>query len=210
MATKLGIFNDALLLLGELKLAGLTENREARHVLDDSWTGRVQYCLSKGFWNFAMRTVEIAASDSVDPLFGMTYAFEKPDDWVRTYRVADNERFEPQLTQFEDRSSNWFADVNPLYVEFISNDNTWGFDLGRWPQSFSDAVSASLAEENCFRITGSDSRLDRIKKAFKDALSTARSEDAMNEPPGQFPTNSWVRSRGDSFLTRDRWDRRSP
>lgn len=206
---KLDVFNNALLILGELKLASLTENREARHVLDDTWTGRVQYCLSKGFWNFAIRTVEIPPSDSVDPQFGMTFAFEKPDDWVRTYRVSDNEQFEPQLSRFEDRASNWFADVNPLFVEFVSNDTTWGFDIGRWPQSFSDAVSAALAEQNCFRITGSDSRLDRCKKAFKDALSTARSEDAMNEPPGRLPTGSWVESRGDNSLNRSRWDRRS-
>src|SRR5204862_4868724 len=100
MPTNLSVFNDALSHLGELKLANLSENREARHALDDTWGGRVGFCLERAFWNFAMRTVEIAASDTLAPAFGMAYVFEKPDDWVRTYQVSDNERFEPQLSQF--------------------------------------------------------------------------------------------------------------
>ncbi len=67
MTTKLSIFNDALAHLGELKLASLTENREARHVLDDTWSGRVTFCLERAFWNFAMRSVELAASDTLAP-----------------------------------------------------------------------------------------------------------------------------------------------
>ncbi len=209
MASKLTVLNDALGHLGELKLAALTEDREARHVLDDKWTGAVKRTLGRGFWNFATRTVQLAESNSLEPAFGLTAAFDKPEDWLRTYRIADNERFEPQLSRFEDRGGGWFADTTELFVEYISSDNEWGFDLGKWPQSFEDTVALDLAVAACFRITGSDSRVANLEKMVKKSLATARSEDAMNEPPGQFPLNSWVTSRGDNSLQRSRWDRRS-
>lgn len=208
MATKLTIFNDALSHLGELKLASLTENREARHVLDDSWSGRVAFCLERAFWNFAMRSVEIASSDSLTPAFGMTYVFEKPGDWLRTYQVSDNERFDPQLQQFIDESGHWYADIDPLFVRYVSNDSAYGFDPGAWPQSFTDCVSVSLALQNCYRITGSDSRVERLERLLKRNFALARGNDAMNEPPASLPLNTWVRSRG-STAPRDRWNRQS-
>lgn len=206
MTTKLSIFNDALAHLGELKLATLTENREARHVLDDTWSGRVSFSLERAFWNFAMRSVELTASDTLAPAFGMTYVFEKPDDWVRTYQVSDSERFDPQLAQFIDEAGNWHADANPLFVRYVSDDNAYGFDLGQWPRSFADCVSVSLALHNCYRITGSDSRAERLERLLKRNFALARGNDAMNEPPGSLPLNSWVRSRGDA-IRKDRWNR---
>lgn len=195
MPTKLSIFNDALSHLGEAKLANLTENREARHALDDSWNGRVHFCLERAFWNFAMRSVELAASDTLQPAFGMSFVFEKPVDWVRTYQVADNERFEPQLASFIDEAGHWYADFRPLLVRYVSDDASYGFDLGQWPQSFADCVSVALALHNCYRLTGSDSRVERLERLLKRSFALARANDAMNEPPAALPLNSWTRSR---------------
>lgn len=209
MAQKLTVINKALSHLGETKLASLTENREARHVMDDEWTGAIKRSLGRGFWNFATRTVQLAESNSLEPAFGMTAAFEKPEDWLRTYRISDNERFDPQLNRFEDRGGGWFADTTELFVEYISTDNEWGFDLGKWPQSFEDTVAFDLALAACFRITGSDSRVANLEKMLKKQLAVARSEDAMNEPPRELPLNSWVSSRGSGSTSRSRWDERS-
>lgn len=199
MPAKLAIFNDALAHLGELKLASLTENREARHVLDDGWSSRVTFCLERAFWNFAMRSVEIAASDTHAPVFGMAYVFEKPSDWLRTYQVADNERFEPQLAQFIDEAGHWHADIATLFVHYVSDDNSYGFDLGQWPRSFTDCVSVALALHACYRITGSDSRVERLERQLKRNFALARGNDAMNEPPARLPLNSWARSRGNAL-----------
>ena len=81
MTSKLTLFNGALRLLGERRLASLTEDRPARRYLDDAWDdGLVDDALEQGFWNFATRTVQMTASTSVEPEFGYRYAFQKPDD----------------------------------------------------------------------------------------------------------------------------------
>ena len=83
MPSKLSIYNGALTIIGERKLASLTENREPRYKLDEIWDNdMIDRCLQMGQWKFAKRTVELTASPSVTPSFGFQYAFEQPADHV--------------------------------------------------------------------------------------------------------------------------------
>ena len=83
--TKLLIYNDALMICGERKLASLTEDREPRHLLDHVWDNNgVDACLEQAQWHFAMKTVRLDYDPSVTPEFGYNRAFEKPSDWIIT------------------------------------------------------------------------------------------------------------------------------
>lgn len=208
MATKLATYNMALGHLGERKLGSLTENREPRRVLDDYWDATVAYCLERGFWKFAKRNMQIDSSDSITPAFGYQFAFEKPADWVRTYLVSNNERMDPPLLAYKDENGLWYADSDPLYVEFISNDTSFGLDLSLWPETYTDYVSLRLAARACPRITNSSTRLEELAKQERRAKEDALSKDAMDGAPGQPPVGSWVRSRSFGSST-TRWDRAS-
>src|SRR5262245_6744371 len=142
MTSKLAVFNEALRLMGERRLTSVTEGRDARYHLDDAWTTSLDYCLEQGFWNFAMRAVQIDASTSLEPQFGYSFAFDKPDDWVRTFVVSANETFNPPLLRYNDEAGIWYADCNLLYVRYVSNAATYGADIGSWPGTFSYYVSA--------------------------------------------------------------------
>src|SRR3546814_6155120 len=108
-ATQLSLYNGALRLCGEAKLANLTEDREPRYVLDDVWDdGALRHCLQQGLWNFAMRTVEAEYSPSVEPSFGFRRAFDKPTDWVRTAAMASDEYFRCPLTSLGARDGGGF------------------------------------------------------------------------------------------------------
>lgn len=194
MATRLTLYNDSLLVLGQERLASLAEASTARYALDDAYDKAVAYCLEQGFWNFAMRTVAVPASDSVVPDFGATYALRKPVDWVRTLSMSSSERFDPPLLTIQDEGDYWWADVDPLYVRYVSNDIDYGLNLARWPESFADYVAHRLAVKTCKRITGSDPS-DGLVKGERRALANSRAKDAMNEPPGFPPRGSWVTSR---------------
>lgn len=201
MADKLSLYNDALGWLNERKLASLTEAREPRRVLDDAWDGVVAHCLEAGVWNWSMRAQEIESSTSVEPGFGYAYAFQQPDDMQRFWQMADNPHFDPQLQYFHDEAGFWYADVDPIWVRFISNDVDYGLNIGKWTQMFADYVAARLAVRCCGRITGNDSRLDGLMRIEKKAKAQALSNDAMREPPGRLPVGSWVSSRGGGWNT---------
>jgi hypothetical protein len=208
MTSKLEIYNEALAALGERKIASLTEDREPRRVLDDFYTGAMAYCLERGFWNWAIRTVQLDHSSSIDPPFGYSFAFTKPDDWVRTYVISANETLEPPLLKYVDEGGLWYADADPIYLRYVSSDTAWGMDLSLWPRSFAAFAATRLAARACKRITGSNAPDDLLRDE-KQSQANALSKDAMDEPPGFPPTGSWVTSRGGGRSDRSRWNGQS-
>jgi hypothetical protein len=195
MSSKLICYNLTLGNLGERKLASVSEAREPRRVLDTFWDSVVSYALARGFWNFAMRTVQSVASTSIEPPFGFTEAHLKPTDWVRTYVVSENATLKPALMNYVDEAGYLYCYADPIYWKYVSNDVVYGMDLSLWPSSFEAYVSQRLANQACKRITGA-APSDNMLRDEKRLLANARSEDAMNEPAGFPPSGSWVTSRG--------------
>ncbi len=197
MASKLGLYNTALLHLDQEPLAALTDEGKGRRALDAVYDDIVEWCLEQGFWNFAMRLVKMEASPSLDTDFGYRFVFEKPDDWVRTAALSTDEYRSHPLLQYEDRTDFWLADVDPLYLWYVSNDTDYGLDLGRWPQTFTTFVEYALANKICGSVTGSQSRREDLYKLMIRSKRDAANKDAMNEPVTKFPpTGRLVASRG--------------
>ncbi len=196
MATKLSIYNGALSVIGERKLASLTENREPRLKLDDIWDNDlIDRVLQMGQWNFAKRTVELTASPSVTPSFGYQYAFDKPTDFIRTMMVCHDEYFNIPITRYSDEAQWWFCDAEQIYVAYVSNDTQWGADLSLWPHNFTEMVEHYLAWKVAPRIAGIDISDKRLANQWKMWLAEAKAVDAMESPAKFAPKGGWARSR---------------
>lgn len=206
MASKLQVYNDALAYLGERKLASLSEAREPRYKLDDAWTNAVVYCLEQGAWNFAMRAIQLDSAASIEPTFGYTCAFEKPSDWVRTHVIGSNEQIDPPLLRYSDEAGYWYADCDPLYVQYVSNSESYGLDLSRWPATFTEYVAVYLARKLAPGMTASQDKMKDLFALEKKARIDARSKDGLNQAVGFPPRGSWVTSRGGG-MPLSRWDR---
>src|SRR5690606_11544358 len=108
-------------------------DRKSRRELDGVFErGGVRTCLKQGQWNFAMRTVRLDYSPSVEPDFGFARAFAKPEDWVRTCGVSEDEFFKSTLLDYVDEAGFWFADIDTIYVRYVSDDVEYGLDYGKW------------------------------------------------------------------------------
>lgn len=199
MSTKLELYNEALGLLGERRLTSLTEARDHRYHLDDAYAKALEYCLEQGYWNFAMRTVTITPSSSITVAFGYTRAYEKPTDWVRSYILSASPSLDPPLLdrQYVDEADIWYADCNPLYVKYVSNDaTTYGAVLANWPETYAFYVACRLARMICPIVSsGSADKIEQAEEREKKARLDARNKDAMNEPTKFPPRGSWSQSR---------------
>ena len=198
MATRLGLYNDALAHLGERKLVTVTDDDESRHALDLHYDRALRYCLEQGLWNFALRTVQVDSSAALAPALGYTYAFEQPTDWIRTAQVSADENFTRPLDDFSEEGGNiWYAFVDPIYVQYVSDDAGYGLDIGAWPETFTEYVGCHLAVRVAKRLTAAGAAdLAELRKEEKRLRIDARAKDAMNQVAGRMPAGTWVTSRG--------------
>lgn len=195
--TRLQLYNDALLLCEQRKISSLSEAIEARRLLDTAWDSQaIDKCLSRAQWNFAIRTVMIDYSPSVEPDFGYRRAFDKPTDCLKVCAISADEYFNLPLTQYSDEAAYWFCDHDTIYVRYVSNDTDYGGDLANWTPSFGDYVAAFLADKIVGKLaTDKPGVQRRVEKALKDTLREAKALDAMDEPAAFRPVSSWVRAR---------------
>lgn len=173
----------------------LTENKEARRVLDDVWEDTIKTALEQGLWNFAIRTAKFLPEVDFTPPFGYSNQFIQPADFVRLVALCSDEFFNVPLNDYTEEAGSWFANESEIYVSYVSSHGEYGSNLARWPQSFVKYVEQYLATEAGPRITG-NALTSTEEKKLKDVLNDARSKDAMGEPTRFLPRGSWSTARG--------------
>jgi hypothetical protein len=201
MATKLGTYNKVLIALGDaVPLASLSENRLARRVLDQVWdNGVVNYCLEQGFWSFATRSTKISFSTTIIPSFGFKYAFEIPSDFCAINGVWIDEKFNCPLEIYDLEAGVLYADYDNIYLKYVSNASTYGGDLARWSDAFSDFVASRMAFEAEPLITASLNINMKLDKSQQVAKLHALNLDKRNKAKQKVPVGAWVNARFSGF-----------
>lgn len=212
MTSQLTLYNGALRIIKERKLASLSEDREAKRLLDDAYVdgrteGAVKFCLEQGQWAHARRTAQIDYDPNYTADFGYRYAFGIPDDFVKPVSICTDPYLEIPLLHYTDETNFWYADLQTIYVCYVSNGVTYGGDMSRWPQSFVDLVESRLALEVAPNLTNGDRMIQWAQAAYDKALIEARSANAMRQPTRFLPPGSWVAARfGHGLSRRSRWE----
>jgi hypothetical protein len=210
--SKLALYNVACLALGEGPLDGLTDDTELRRQLDSVYSrgdGAIAYFMENGHWNFAMRAVKIDNDSAVTPAFGWTYAFSKPTDFRKLNMISSDEEFITGLNAYEDEADHWHADIDPIYVRYVSDDADYGGDFAKWTETFAIWAGHWMALQVA-PVKMNDTALKDFRKLVRRLLTEARSNDAVGEPT-RFPKlSSWASARHSSKQgRRDRGSRNS-
>lgn len=196
MTSKLSLYQGACAAIGCRKIMSLTEDRLSRRELDGVFDrGGVKTCLQAGQWNFAMRTLMIDYSPSVEPDFGYRRAFDKPTDWVRTTGMCSDGHFNVPLTQYVDEGAYWYADLDTIYVRFVSDDTEYGFDYSKWTEKFARYAESWFGLQVHDRMVNNAEKKELLKKDVKKLLLEAKATDAMDEAAAFLPQGSWSSAR---------------
>lgn len=200
MTTKQQLYTGALFELGSRKYL-TTEAAEARRVLDDVYDSVVAECLESGSWNHAMQFVKIDGDtglitylDTGSIGHGYQNGFAKPNGWVRTHALSEDEHFSHPLILYSDEGGVIKSDASTIYMRFT--DTGQGLDLTAWPSSFARYVELELAARVCIRLTQDKDLRERIEQDRDKARRRAMNKDAMDESqPKYAPPGSWTQSR---------------
>jgi hypothetical protein len=196
MATRLGIYNEALRLMGSRQLANLDENREPRRLLDAAWDANAHDSwLEQADWNFALASAKISADPSFTKVWGYANAYNHPEDMVRPSGIYADEYMQVPIREYMDEGKFWFLEsVESIYVQYVSREATKGGDLGLWPASFTKYVAAFLAVEVAPNLKN-DIDGEKLRKIFEGRELEARSKDGLKSPSKSLPVGSWINSR---------------
>ena len=196
MADKLEIFNRVLVKCGQRPLLSLDDQRPEQRAIDRVYDAAVEKLIEGALWKFASRSDELQPSSTVTPAFGLQYAYDLPDDYVRIIRICDNERFRPTLRDFVIENGYILADVNPLYLQYVSKGATYGYDPGKWTPSFADALVDELAVRTApYLMSAEIQRIEQFEKQAKRSFYMAKGRDAVNQPESWIPPGRLVRAR---------------
>jgi hypothetical protein len=203
MVTKFQIYNSTLDHLGEGRLLSISENRGPRHLLDGIWDfGLIRYCLEQSLWKFAIRSVKMEAETAVETDFGYRYVFNKPADYVKTAAICTDEYYRNPLSDYNDEAGIIYADIDTIYVKYVSDGPDYGSDMAKWPETFIEFVVARMAWKAVPRITNSKTTRDDMDRLMRRLLSDAQNNDCVGKPTMFMPRGSWTSARGGrtSFL----------
>ena len=198
MTTKLGLYNLALgTYIGTRTLhptSGLTEDVAERYALDRVYTSCLAYMLQQASWDFALRTVELEP-EAGTPAFHRQHQYEKPEDFVRICRIGPDARFDVPFEDYRPEGNYIYADINPLYLQYVSNDADYGGDLTRFPASYEQAVASWLAYQSLLPVNKDRGDRNDLLNLHNITLAQARRSDAVDEPVKTKPMGRWSQSR---------------
>lgn len=192
---KLYLFNRALTHLGSRNITSLTEARESQRVLSAIWDAAfVDFVLEAGQWKFAMRTMALTYSPSVEPAFGYKRAFDKPTDLKRLSAFSTDAWFREPFLYYMDTKFYWFAEPDTIYVRYVSNDPAYGGDYAGWTATFQEYVALILAKRAAPRIKN-ETTVATLEALGEKALAEAQALDAMADPTKRTPQGRWGHAR---------------
>lgn len=197
MTDRLSLYSGALRELGERALGSLTETRASRRYLDTAWAngGFVNEVLGHGQWLFARRSVKMAADPALVPQFGWQFANSRPSDYIRALQVSADEFYNVPLETYQEENGVFYTSIDTWYLGYVSNDASFGGDLSRWPENFTNYCQKYLARKILPQLTGNRTDKDQFDKELHKALTRAQSTDAMEGPTRYPPPGNFVNAR---------------
>lgn len=210
MATvdKLAIYNNALLLIGQRKLASISEDREPRHLLDAAYDlGAPEYCLEIVQPDFASITAKLN-SPAVSSVHALDSVHTLPADYLTLVKnphddtdvgVYSDDKLDQPVSRYLIEGDTIACEHATIYIRYITSTLT----LGDWTPSFVRVVAAYLAREIAVKLAPDE--YEKLNNLFVDRVEAARSLEADREPARTNATtvtltNAWRYIYNDALL----------
>lgn len=181
--SSIDICNSALQKLGAASIVSFTDNsREARQC-NIAYDSNRRSELRKHRWNFAIARVSLSP-DASAPAFDYKYQYTLPGDCLRVLLPTDATldwvvEGRKVLTNYD----------NPLNLRYITDVT----DTTQFDPAFYDMLCIALAIDLCESLTNATGKKQLLQAEYKDAVSSARRNNAFEQLPADPPDDSlWL------------------
>ena len=200
MSSKVDIANFALTIIGASTISSLTEGVKAANVVNQRFDSVRDAVFRAHPWNSLVARATLS-QDSTSPAFGYTYQYLLPTDpaclrvlefsnGTLTYPV-DNMTNSNGLPVFVVEGKKLLTDEGTAKIKYIARVT----DTTQYDTSLIETLSARLAHEICYAITGSSTLLNTTYELYLQKLKEARFVDATEGAPQRIEASDFIESR---------------
>ena len=198
MASEVDICNIALNNLGASNITALTEDSKPGRLCNQRYEFVRDTVFRAHPWNCLIRRVELA-QDSDTPAFGFTYQYTLPADpyclrvltlWTGTTN-SDEAAYDDGGTMFMIEVRKLLTNVSTAKIIYLARVT----DPNEYDSLLIETISARLAAELCYAITGSAAMLAPMIATYEAKLKEARFVDAGEGMPDRIMAETIIESR---------------
>lgn len=198
MASDVQIVNLAAVLLGQSRIANLTENSKMAREANAIYEIVRNSLLATYNWTFAKERAALPALVDV-PAFQFSVKYQLPADCCRLVELADlyvgvdlTDYRGSDMSEFEIEGdkilTNFAAPLNIKYIKRVT-------DPARFSDPFVLSFGAKLAWHLAEAITQSNSKKENAERVYMRSISDAVRANAIQMPPRKLADDEWVMSR---------------
>ncbi len=189
MASEVSICNVALSRINAAPITSLTDGSRQATLCHDLFPALRDELLRVHTWNFAVARVLLARRE-VAPVFGWSYAYQLPADFIRVVSVHGEESGR-SVASYRVEGDALLSDDPALYLRYIKRVT----DTNIMTPDFRRALSLWLAADLALGLGNSRTLRGALLDEYRAALQAARSADAIEDTPLEEPDPSWVTAR---------------
>ena len=200
--TKLAIYKKAIRSIKQTPIGALTDDVQVRHRCDDEYDGVLAWLLEQAFWRTAMRSAQITQNEAIDPAFAFDYAHDLPSDFVRRETISASEFLDPPLDEqiggpgYLIEGGYIWANVTPLYMRYVSNDASYGYDLTLWTDGMAEAAGLQLGSRIAPYVAASAEMAEELHEASMVRVGRAATFDSLQQTTRRMREGTWSKVRG--------------
>lgn len=200
MTSNVDIANYALNTLGASNISAFDENSKVARLVNQRFESIRDAVFRSHPWNCLIRRTELA-QDTDTPTYGYTYQYTLPTDpyCLRVLEFSngsmtypfDNMRSNSNREPFIIEGRKLLTDEGTAKIKYIARVT----DPQEYDSTLIEALSARLAAEICYAVTGSASMIQVTAALYESKLKEARFIDATEGAPQRIEASDFIESR---------------
>lgn len=131
-------------------------------------------------WNFATKRTILSAS-ATDPAFGYEAQYPLPTDFIRLNSIVDTDGYpiSSESYEIENGAILYNADSGQLRLKYVYDI----LDVAKFDALFVDLLAIDLAMAIAFKVTSSNTDVQRLTELRKQRAAMSKSIDGQERPP---------------------------
>lgn len=181
MATKIGMISNALILIGDLPLNDLDEDRDAATFSRNLYDGIALAELSKHYWGFARRKQVLSEVVTTLPDKEYQRVYQLPADMLVLMKTY------PNAFDYQIYGKQIYTNARITSVDYIAN-----VPESEWPPYFEKLMEFALAKDLAIPIRDAATRKQEMQNEYVIQSRMARYMDSQQHPQKQPQNHPFV------------------